>query len=86
MNKSNTKEAPTLLAGILCMLARNGHEIELKPGQFHLDLILGHTQPLSPEIIGALREDGFEYCSLDRITYADADGAIRCRSHFRRPY
>jgi hypothetical protein len=84
MNKSNTKPAPTLFAAILYMLARHGHEAELKPHQFHTDLILGHIQPLSPEIIGNLRENGFKYCFHDGVTYTDADGAIRCRSHFRR--
>jgi len=87
MHKPNTKLGPAIMAGILDMLARHGYEAELKPGQFHMDLNLRHIQPLSPEIIGILRENGFfEYCFLDKATYTDANGTIRCRSHFRRPY
>lgn len=86
MNRSNTKASPTLLAGILYKMARHGYEAELKPDRFHMHLILGHIQPLPPEIIVTLRENGFEYCFFDKTTYIDADGATRCRSHFRRPH
>ena len=86
MNKSNSEPTSTLLARILVMLAKRGHEAELKPDQFYMDLILGHIQPLSPEIIGALRENGFNYNFLDEVTYTDTAGAIRYRSHFRRPH
>jgi hypothetical protein len=85
-SKSNTKPTPTLLAGILCMMARHGFEAELKPDRFHMDLVLGHTQPIPPEIIVTLRENGFEYCFYNKVTYTDTDGAVRCRSYFRRPY
>ena len=85
MNKSNSKPAPTLLAGILYKMARHGYEAELKPDRFYIYLIIGHVRPLSPETIAILRENGFEHCFLDKVTYTDADGAIRSRSHFRRP-
>jgi hypothetical protein len=86
MNQSNSEPTSTLLARILVMLAKRGHEAELNRDQFYMDLILGHIQPLSPEIIGALRENGFSYNYLDRVTYTDITGAIRYRSHFRRPH
>jgi hypothetical protein len=86
MNKSNSEPTSTLLARILVILAKRGHEAELKRDQFCMDLILGHIQPLSPEIIGALRENGFNYNFLDKVTYTDTAGAIRYRSHFRRPH
>lgn len=84
MNQSNSEPTSTLLARILVMLAKRGHEAELNLDQFYMDLILGHIQPLSPEIIGALRENGFNF--HDRVTYTDTTGAIRYRSHFRRPH
>ena len=86
MNQSNSEPTSTLLARILVMMAKRGHEAELNRDQFYMDLILGHIQPLSPEIIGALRENDFSYNFLDRVTYTDKNGAIRYRSHFRRPH
>jgi hypothetical protein len=85
-NKSNTKSTPTLLAGILFMLARHGYEAELKPNRFYMHLTLGHAQPLPSEIIHILRKNGFEYWFLDKVTYVNVDGTIMCRSHFRRPH
>jgi hypothetical protein len=66
------------------MMARHGYEVELKPDRFHMELILGHTQPLSPKIFVTLRENGFEFRLEEKRTYTDLDGAIRCRSRFRR--
>jgi hypothetical protein len=86
MNKSNSESAHTLLARTLVMLAKRGHEAELKPKQFYMDLILGHIQPLSPEIFSVLRENGFSYHFLDEVTYTNTAGTIRYRSHFRRPH
>jgi hypothetical protein len=86
VNKSDHKATPILLAGVLCMMARHGFEAELKPGQFHMDLILGHLQPIPSDIIRILRKNGFEYCFYDKVTYTDADGAKRCRSLFRKLY
>jgi hypothetical protein len=83
-SKGNIKPTPTLLAGILTMMARHGYEAELKPDRFHMDLILGHIQPLPRKIIVTLQENGFEYRFFDKVTYTDADGAIRCRTYFRR--
>jgi hypothetical protein len=83
--KSNTKSTPTLLAGILFMLAKHGYEAELKPHRFYIHLTLGHAQSLPREIIHILRKNGFEYWFLDKVTYVDVGGIIRCRSHFRRP-
>jgi hypothetical protein len=84
VNKSDDKSTPTLLAGILYMMARHGFEAELRPDQFHMDLILGHIQPIPSKIIRMLRENGFEYCFYDKGMYTDADGAKRYRSLFRR--
>ena len=85
MNISDSKSSTAVLAGILQLMARRGYEVELRPNQFHLDLTLGHLQPLTPEIFTTLRENGFEHSFLDKVTYTDADGAIRSRSHFRKP-
>lgn len=84
MTESNAELAHTLLAEILCMMARHGYEVELKPDRFHLDLIVGHTQPLPPEIIVTLSRKGFKFCLTEKGTYTDVDGEIRCRSHFRK--
>ena len=74
------------MAEILYKMARHGYEAELKPYQNHLDLILGHIQPLPIEIHTILQENGFNYSFLDKVTYKDADGATRWRSNFRRIY
>lgn len=66
------------------MMARHGYEVELKPDRSHMELILGHTQPISPKIFVTLRENGFEFRLEEKRTYTDLDGAIRCRSRFRR--
>ena len=84
MNKSNLRPTATLLAGILFKIARQGYEAELKPNLYHMDLILEHIRPLPHEIVVTLRENCFEYCFLDSLTYTDADGTVRSRSHFRR--
>jgi hypothetical protein len=86
MNEPDHKSTPTLLAGILYMLAKHGFEAELKPGQFQMDFILGHIQPIPSEIVRILRKNGFEYFSSDSVTYTDVDGARRYRSLFRRMY
>lgn len=84
MTESDTEMAQTLLADILFMLARHGYEVELRPARFHTDLIVGHSQPLPTEIIDALGEKGFGLCLRKKGTYTDVDGAIRCRTHFRK--
>jgi hypothetical protein len=83
MNKSNLRSNATVMAEILCKMARRGCEVEFKPDRFHLDLMLGHTRPLSPGIIVTLRKNGFDFCFLDNVKYTDADGKSRFRSHFR---
>ncbi|MPZ06298.1 MAG: hypothetical protein GEU26_07760 [Nitrososphaeraceae archaeon] len=83
MNKSNFRSNPTVLAEILYKMAKHGCEVEFKPDRFHMDLILGHPRPLPPGIIVTLRKNGFDYCFFDNVTYTDADGKSRCRSHFR---
>lgn len=67
------------------MMARHGYEVELKPDKLYMELILGHTQPLSSKIFVTLREYGFEFRLKEKRKYTDLDGAIRCRSRFRRP-
>lgn len=84
MNKSEDISVPTLLARVLYTIARQGFEAELMPGRLHVDLVLGHTQPIPSEIIRMLRKNGIEYCFQNKVTYTDADGTKRCRSHFRR--
>ncbi|HZD36599.1 MAG TPA: hypothetical protein VE130_15450 [Nitrososphaeraceae archaeon] len=84
MTDLNTELAQTLLAEILCMMARHGYEVELKPARLHIDLIVGHSQPLPTELIVTLGEKGFGLCSRKKGTYTDIDGAIRYRSHFRK--
>jgi hypothetical protein len=84
MNNPDTKGSSAHLAGILQMMSMRGYEIEFKRNLYHADLILGHLQPLPSEIFMTLQENGFEYRFLDKVAYTDADGAIRCRSHFRR--
>lgn len=84
MNKSEDISIPTLFAGVLYTIAKHGFEAELKPGRLHVDLILGHIQPIPSEIIRMLRKNGFQYCFHDKVTYTDADGTKRRRSIFRR--